>query len=173
MICGQLGKLVRSVSKHYIADFLEDHHLDVYKQITKRKSFDHAAASANPIYQERKNIWRSVSKNLLTALKEWEEAGEPFEDDDELAFIEYKESKAYKNGERPGSFGEILRTNSAGFTPTRMIRPGRRARLLPPESENNPIPPHIIVVNIVIKNSETKSISNSINAHDQNAKRSE
>ncbi|PKC12108.1 hypothetical protein RhiirA5_412249 [Rhizophagus irregularis] len=90
-----------------------------------------------------------------------------------LAFIEYKESKAYKNGERPGSFGEILRTNSAGFTPTRMIRPGRRARLLPPESENNPIPPHIIVVNIVIKNSETKSISNSINAHDQNAKRSE
>ncbi|EXX54811.1 hypothetical protein RirG_231090 [Rhizophagus irregularis DAOM 197198w] len=60
-----------------------------------------------------------------------------------------------------------------GFTPTRMIRPGRRARLLPPESENNPIPPHIIVVNIVIKNSETKSISNSINAHDQNAKRSE
>ncbi|PKK70726.1 hypothetical protein RhiirC2_711670 [Rhizophagus irregularis] len=31
-----------------------------------------------------------------------------------LAFIEYKESKAYKNGERPGSFGEILRTNSAG-----------------------------------------------------------
>ncbi|POG74853.1 hypothetical protein GLOIN_2v1770909 [Rhizophagus irregularis DAOM 181602=DAOM 197198] len=87
----------------------------------------------------------SVPKNLLTALKEWEEAGEPFEDDDELAFIEYKESKAYKNGERPGSFGEILRTNSAGFTPTRMIRPGRRARLLPPESENNPIPPHIIV----------------------------
>ncbi|EXX72294.1 hypothetical protein RirG_070620 [Rhizophagus irregularis DAOM 197198w] len=64
--------------------------------------------------QERKNIWRSVPKNLLTALKEWEEAGEPFEDDDELAFIEYKESKAYKNGERPGSFGEILRTNSAG-----------------------------------------------------------
>ncbi|CAB5365955.1 unnamed protein product [Rhizophagus irregularis] len=115
MICGQLGKLVRSVSKHYIADFLEDHHLDVYKQITKRKSFDPAAASANPIYQERKNIWRSVPKNLLTALKEWEEAGEPLEDDDEvLAFIEYKESKAYKNGERPGSFGEILRTNSAG-----------------------------------------------------------
>ncbi|RGB30329.1 hypothetical protein C1646_765507 [Rhizophagus diaphanus] len=48
----------------------------------------------------------------LTALKEWEEDGEPFEDDDEvLAFIEYKESKAYKNG-------------------------------VIPESENNPIPSH-------------------------------
>ncbi|CAB4440547.1 unnamed protein product [Rhizophagus irregularis] len=123
MICGQLGKLVDN----------------------------HSAL------QERKNIWRSVPKNLLTALKEWEEAGEPFEDDDEvLAFIEYKESKAYKNGERPGSLGEILRTNSAGAGGRNSLN-GEERRFenssrvytispLTPESENNPIPPHVIVL---------------------------
>ncbi|PKC62927.1 hypothetical protein RhiirA1_397251 [Rhizophagus irregularis] len=40
----------------------------------------------------------------ITALKEWEEAGEPFEEDDViLAYLEYKRNEARKNGANPGT----------------------------------------------------------------------
>src|SRR5688572_2357335 len=80
-----------------------------------------------------------VKKSLnITALKKWEEAGEPFEEDDEilgiynhfrtltksqefetlsvelLAYLEYKENEIRKNGTNSESVGAVIRTKSAG-----------------------------------------------------------
>ncbi|PKY31057.1 hypothetical protein RhiirB3_393034 [Rhizophagus irregularis] len=45
----------------------------------------------------------------ITALKEWEEAGEPFEEDDViLAYLEYKRNEARKNGANPGTSQNLL-----------------------------------------------------------------
>ncbi|CAB5191879.1 unnamed protein product [Rhizophagus irregularis] len=48
---------------------------------------------------EEPGMRESFRKDLnLTALKEWEEAGEPFEEDEEiLAYLEYKKNEARKN----------------------------------------------------------------------------
>ncbi|RGB42573.1 hypothetical protein C1646_750752 [Rhizophagus diaphanus] len=84
----------------------------------------------------------------LLALRHKKEAGEPFEEDDEvLAFKEYKEIEARKNGVNFESVGEVIRTKSAD----KMIKPGRLAHLILPEPENNPVPPNIRTINIVAK----------------------
>ncbi|RGB22115.1 hypothetical protein C1646_776613 [Rhizophagus diaphanus] len=54
----------------------------------------------------------------LTALKEWKEAGEPFEEDEEiLAYLEYKKNEARKNGTdsaNSGSADGVTRQGSNG-----------------------------------------------------------
>ncbi|POG80931.1 hypothetical protein GLOIN_2v1763873 [Rhizophagus irregularis DAOM 181602=DAOM 197198] len=50
----------------------------------------------------------------ITALKEWEEAGEPFEEDDViLAYLEYKRNEARKNGANPGTEPEDITLSMA------------------------------------------------------------
>ncbi|GBB83618.1 hypothetical protein RclHR1_10310001 [Rhizophagus clarus] len=51
----------------------------------------------------------------LSALKEFEEAGEPFEEDDEiLAYLEYKKREDHKNDVNFRSTGEVTRQRSIG-----------------------------------------------------------
>ncbi|RHZ88087.1 hypothetical protein Glove_26g126 [Diversispora epigaea] len=51
----------------------------------------------------------------ITALKEWEEAGKPFEEDDEIIeYFKYKKIEAYKNGVNIGLVDNVIRTRSAG-----------------------------------------------------------
>ncbi|CAB4422699.1 unnamed protein product [Rhizophagus irregularis] len=69
-------------------------------------------------------IKESFRKDLnLTALKEWEEAGEPFEEDEEiLAYFEYKKNEAHKNGTDSAN-SEL----ADGVTKQKSIRTGRRS----------------------------------------------
>ncbi|CAB5174988.1 uncharacterized protein OCT59_005538 [Rhizophagus irregularis] len=107
---------------------------------------------------EIKEFFEDRNKRFIniTALKEWEEAGEPFEI---LASLEYMKREAHKIGVSSGSFSNVTGTggcNSANgrlevclrFIPTITRRPGRCARLiLPPVTDL----PYTRTINIVIK----------------------
>ncbi|CAB4406427.1 unnamed protein product [Rhizophagus irregularis] len=62
---------------------------------------------------EIKEFFEDRNKRFIniTALKEWEEAGEPFEEDDEiLASLEYMKSEAHKIGVSSGSVSNVTGT---------------------------------------------------------------
>ncbi|CAB4393449.1 unnamed protein product [Rhizophagus irregularis] len=73
--------------------------------------------------EQKKFMEERAKKSFnITALKEREEAGEPFEEDDEIldiynhleyAYLEYKKNEARKNGANPGTVGGFIRTESA------------------------------------------------------------
>ncbi|UZO13840.1 uncharacterized protein OCT59_005323 [Rhizophagus irregularis] len=138
---------------------------------------------------EEPGMRESFRKDLsLTALKEWEEAGEPFEEDEEiLAYLEYKKNEACKNGTdsaNSGSADGVTRQGSIGnnsvnrgkqkignkyriYYPTTIRRPKRNARLLLPKPEDNQLPLH---KNDKCSSKKTKSnrISVTVNILNQN-----
>ncbi|CAB5337091.1 hypothetical protein RhiirA5_384242 [Rhizophagus irregularis] len=140
---------------------------------------------------EEPGMRESFRKDLnLTALKEWEEAGEPFEEDEEiLAYLEYKKNEARKNstdsansesadgvtrqgsieiGERSSVNGGKQKIgNKYRIYPTTIRRPRRNTRLLLPKPEDNQLPLH---KNDKCSSKKTKSnrISVTVNILNQN-----